>query len=66
MVTSETQQKNMTKTLNPYPGLRPFRNDESHLFFGRENQVQEVLDKLIENRFIAIVGTSGIGKSSGR
>lgn len=64
MVTSETQQKNMTKTLNPYPGLRPFRNDESHLFFGRENQVQEVLDKLIENRFIAIVGTSGIGKSS--
>ena len=49
---------------NPYPGLRPFRNDESHLFFGREDQVEEVLKKLLENKFIGIVGTSGIGKSS--
>ena len=23
---------------NPFPGLRPFRSDESHLFFGREEQ----------------------------
>jgi WD40 repeat protein len=49
---------------NPFPGLRPFRKEESHLFFGRENQVYEVLSKLRSNQFVAIVGNSGIGKSS--
>ena len=23
---------------NPFPGLRPFRSDEHHLFFGREEE----------------------------
>ncbi|MGM0498087.1 MAG: hypothetical protein ACQESJ_09235 [Bacteroidota bacterium] len=49
---------------NPFPGLRPFRKNESHLFFGRKNQVNEVLEKLSFNRFVGIVGKSGIGKSS--
>lgn len=49
---------------NPFPGLRPFSTDESHLFFGREGQSQEVLKFLAENRFVALLGTSGSGKSS--
>ena len=49
---------------NPFPGLRPFRMEESHLFFGRRNQVSEVLEKLNKNNFVGIVGKSGIGKSS--
>jgi hypothetical protein len=49
---------------NPFPGLRPFREDEEHLFFGRENQVDAMVDKLAETRFLAVVGTSGSGKSS--
>lgn len=49
---------------NPFPGLRPFRYEESHLFFGREGQIEEVLRKLTGHRFVAVVGTSGIGKSS--
>jgi len=49
---------------NPFPGLRPFKYEESHLYFGRENQIDEVLDKLAKNRFVSIIGTSGIGKSS--
>src|ERR1700756_1795445 len=49
---------------NPFPGLRPFRDDEEHLFFGRENQVNTMVDKLSANRFLAVVGTSGSGKSS--
>lgn len=53
-----------THTLNPFPGLRPFRTDEAHLFFGREGQIDEVLDKLEMHRFVAILGTSGSGKSS--
>lgn len=49
---------------NPFPGLRPFRPDEEHLFFGRENQVDRMVDKLARQRFLAVVGTSGSGKSS--
>ncbi|MBX3606606.1 MAG: RDD family protein [Piscinibacter sp.] len=49
---------------NPFPGLRPFRPDEEHLFFGREHQVDRMVDKLAKQRFLAVVGTSGSGKSS--
>jgi hypothetical protein len=49
---------------NPFPGLRPFREDEEYLFFGRENQVDSMVDKLAVTRFLAAVGTSGSGKSS--
>jgi len=49
---------------NPFPGLRPFREDEEHLFFGRENQVDAMVNKLAATRFLAVVGNSGSGKSS--
>src|SRR4030095_16598691 len=49
---------------NPFPGLRPFREDEEYLFFGRETQVDAMVDKLALTRFLAVVGTSGSGKSS--
>jgi len=50
--------------INPFPGLRPFGIEESHLFFGREGQSEEVLMKLSKNRFVAVIGASGTGKSS--
>ncbi len=49
---------------SPYPGLRPFDKDEAHLFFGREVQIEDMLARLEERRFLAVVGTSGCGKSS--
>lgn len=49
---------------NPFPGLRPFEFDESHLFFGRDGQSEQVISKLGRKRFLALVGTSGSGKSS--
>ena len=49
---------------NPFPGLRPFTLDECHLFFGREGQADEILVKLAQNRFVAVMGYSGSGKSS--
>jgi len=49
---------------NPFPGLRPFELDESNLFFGREGQSDELLARLQRTRFLAVVGTSGSGKSS--
>jgi WD40 repeat protein len=51
-------------TLSPYPGLRPFRRDEADVFFGREEQVDQLLGKLETCRFLAVVGVSGCGKSS--
>ncbi|MFI4986644.1 MAG: hypothetical protein ACHQF3_04325 [Alphaproteobacteria bacterium] len=50
--------------LHPFPGLRPFETDEEYLFFGREGQSEEILRRLRRNRFLAVVGTSGSGKSS--
>lgn len=49
---------------NPFPGLRPFSADESHLFFGREGQIDEILVKLALNRIVTLLGHSGSGKSS--
>ena len=49
---------------NPFPGLRPFREEEEHLFFGRESQVDAILARLQHTRFLAVMGASGSGKSS--
>ena len=60
MTTSATD----TASPNPFPGLRPFLEAEEHLFFGRESQVDSLVDKLARTRFVTVVGTSGSGKSS--
>ncbi len=52
------------RLVNPFPGLRPFYESEQYLFFGRESQVDTMIDKLSATRFLAVVGTSGSGKSS--
>src|SRR3712207_5497203 len=51
-------------TSNPFPGLRPFKSGETHLFFGRDGQSEELIRRLGRTRFLAVVGTSGSGKSS--
>ncbi len=53
-----------TDTSNPYVGLRPFEIDESILFFGRNEQIMELLQQLHHYHFVAVVGSSGCGKSS--
>lgn len=50
--------------IQPYPGLRAYEANENHLFFGREEQSDELLRRLRLSRFLAVVGTSGSGKSS--
>jgi TolA-binding protein len=51
-------------TANPFPGLRPFETEEYRLFFGREGQSDALIERLQRSRFLAVVGTSGSGKSS--
>jgi WD40 repeat protein len=64
MVKLTEQGSVVTKLINPFPGLRPFHTNEAHLFFGRDGQSEEVLTNLARNKFAAILGASGTGKSS--
>lgn len=49
---------------NPFPGLRSFESQDSDLFFGRESHIRELRTKLSATRFLALVASSGSGKSS--
>jgi len=48
----------------PYPGLRPFQRNETDIFFGRENHSDDLVEKLKQTHFLAVLGSSGCGKSS--
>jgi formylglycine-generating enzyme required for sulfatase activity len=50
----------------PYPGLRAFRTNEADRFFGRDDEANALLDRLFVHgqRFVALIGASGSGKSS--
>jgi cell division protein FtsL len=48
----------------PFLGLRPFDSADSRWFYGRDEQIDELLRRLGRARFLAVVGTSGSGKSS--
>ncbi len=47
-----------------FPGLRPFSTEEKKFFFGRETETREILTKLLSNRFVAVIGNHGCGKTS--
>lgn len=61
---NQTPEPQKIITGSPYPGLRAFREDESALFFGRTPEIHALLDILSNNRFLAVIGASGSGKSS--
>jgi formylglycine-generating enzyme required for sulfatase activity/energy-coupling factor transporter ATP-binding protein EcfA2 len=52
------------RNLRPYPGLRAFERAESRTFFGRQQQINDLLIRLKRHHFLAVLGTSGSGKSS--
>ena len=54
----------MKITTNPYIGLRPFKENDNHLFFGRDKQIKNIIINLKNTGFTAIIGSSGSGKSS--
>ena len=58
--------KRITLSLqSPYVGLRPFGEQDAVLLYGRDQHVRELLTKLDgKQRFIAVLGASGTGKSS--
>jgi hypothetical protein len=48
----------------PFIGLRYFDEEQSHLFFGRDMQTNDILEKLRRSRLVTVMGSSGSGKSS--
>lgn len=50
--------------VSPYRGLQTFDEEDAEFFFGRDADVQRLLEKLKTTRFLAVLGPSGSGKSS--
>jgi len=48
----------------PFPGTLPFSEDDSGRFFGRDKEVQALLERLRLHPFLTVIGPSGSGKSS--
>jgi WD40 repeat protein len=48
----------------PYRGLEVFEAEHADYYFGRERATQELIKRLSQQNFVAIVGVSGSGKSS--
>lgn len=54
----------MRRGICPYPGLRPFTEEESIFFKGRDLHIRQIVKLLEENKMAFITGASGDGKSS--
>ncbi len=54
----------MKNGICPYPGLRPFTEEESIFFKGRDLHIRQIVKLLEENKMAFITGASGDGKSS--
>ncbi len=48
----------------PYRGLSRFEKEQADLFFGRTHDIEQLIVKLGNKRFVAVIGASGSGKSS--
>ena len=48
----------------PFRGLYPFRAEDREFFFGREELVEQLIQRLDTHPFLAVLGSSGSGKSS--
>ena len=54
----------MKANICPYPGLRPFTEEESIFFKGRDLHIRQIVKMLEQNKMAFITGASGDGKSS--
>jgi formylglycine-generating enzyme required for sulfatase activity/energy-coupling factor transporter ATP-binding protein EcfA2 len=61
---SQSTGANPATGITPYLGLETFDEASAQLFFGREADVQRLVEKLKASNFLAVIGASGSGKSS--
>lgn len=48
----------------PDPGMEPFTEESCDRFFGRDGEIEELLECLRLQTFLTVIGPSGSGKSS--
>lgn len=48
----------------PYQGLLSFGKNDADRFFGRQNLITEIVNRLHRTPFLTVIGASGYGKSS--
>lgn len=48
----------------PYKGLQYFSEEDAEWFFGREHVIVRLVEAIRTERFLAVIGASGSGKSS--
>lgn len=56
--------QNVDGVRNPYKGLRAFDESDASDFFGRSDLTARLVESVRGNRLVAVIGPSGIGKSS--
>ena len=56
--------KHLSYSVCPFQGLAPFDVNHGDWFFGREDLTQTLVERVSQSRFSALVGASGIGKTS--
>ncbi len=49
---------------SPYRGLFAFQEADAELFFGRDREIERIVEALRSKRMAALLGASGMGKSS--
>jgi WD40 repeat protein/serine/threonine protein kinase len=54
----------LTKDRAPYIGLKSFLPEDADIFFGREREIEILLNRLQSQPLLAVIGPSGAGKSS--
>ena len=45
-------------------GLRPYKKEEADIFYGREKEVEGLLQILQKDKLVMLIGAPGTGKSS--
>lgn len=59
-----TEDETTIAVREPYVGPRPFERDDSTVFFGREQEVEDLLSLVVAHRTVLLYAASGAGKSS--
>lgn len=63
-ITAFSNPANPTPAANPYPRLSPFTASDADLFFGRDSELEEILELSERHPFLSVTGYSGVGKTS--
>lgn len=53
-----------TESLSPYPGFRPFSEEDALIFFGRVLETQQIAAHIRSNPIVKLIGATGCGKTS--